>query len=123
MLNTLGVSKLRAAWSLLTGGISGFLTILAKAFTALLHKADPDKLKHYADLSAKLAKLTRYGVELFVTNECYKKAGTATADALTAFAEHVADGEYTKAELDEDIDTIEACISLWKEAPKCEKEQ
>ena len=57
-----------------------------------------------------------------LTSECYKKAGTATADALSTFAEHVSDGEYTKAELDEDIDMIEACISLWKEAPKCEKE-
>lgn len=122
MLNTLGVSKLKAAWSLLTGGISGLLTLLAQAFTALLHKADPSKLKYYADLSSRLAKFTRYGVELFVTSECYKKAGTATADALSTFAEHVSDGEYTKAELDEDIDMIEACISLWKEAPKCEKE-
>jgi len=123
MLKTLGVSKLKAAWALLTGGVSGLLTILAKAFTALLHKADSSKLRQYVDLSVKLAKFIRYGVELFVINECYKKAGIATANALTALAEHVSDGEYTKAELDDDINTIEACISLWKEAPKCEKEQ
>lgn len=123
ILKALGVSKLRAAWTVFTEGMAGLLSLLAKAFTALLRKADPTKLEYYADLSARIAKFMRYGVELFVTDECYKKAGTATADGLETFAKHISDGEYTKEELSEDIDFIEACISLWKEAPKCVEEQ
>lgn len=122
ILKVLGISKLRAAWSIITGGVSGLLALIASAFTALLRKAEPEKLKYYADFSSKLAKFVRYGVELFVTGECYKKAGITTADALVKFAEHIADGEYTKEELDEDIDFIDACIGLWKEAPECERE-
>lgn len=122
ILKTLGVSKLRAAFTLLFGGMSGFLALIAEKFTDLLRKADAEKLKYYAEFSAKLAKFISYGVELFVTNECYKKAGTATVGCLKSFAEHVSDSEYTKEEITEDIDCIEASISLWKEAPQCAKE-
>lgn len=114
ILKTLGISKLKAAWTVLTGGVSGLLELAAKAFTALLRKANPDKLSYYADLSVRIAKFINQGLDLFVSNEKYRAAGKATVDGLESFAAHIADGEYTKEELDEDIDFIEDCIQLWK---------
>ena len=122
ILKELGISKLKAAWTLLTKGLSGLIELLAKAFTALLRKANPDKLSNYAEITEKIAKFTKYGVELFVKNEDYKKAGILTAQSIGMLALHISDGEYTKEELNDDIDSIDVCIKQWKEVKKCESQ-
>lgn len=119
IFDALGISKWRAAWTVVRKGIPGLLSLVAEAFTNLLKKADGEKLKYYADLSEKIAKFINYGIELFVDDSAYRAAGTATVNGLQAFAKHVSDGEYTQMELSEDIEFIEACIDLWKEAARC----
>ena len=114
ILKELGISKLKAAWTVFRKGVSGLIELLAKAFTALLRKANPDELEYYADLSARIARFIRYGIELFVTNQKYKDAGMSTASGLEEFSKHIADGEYTYEELRDDIDFIEECIDMWK---------
>jgi len=123
IFKALGISKWGAAWTVLTKGMSGLLALVAEAFTNLLRKADKDKLAYYADLATKISKVIRCAIEQFVTAPAYKAAGDSTVGGLESFAKHVSDGEYTQDELMEDIDFMEACIDLWKEAAKCEKEK
>ena len=118
LLAELNISKLSAAWAFLTGGWAGLAKLLCEAFTRLLQKADPEKLKAYSDLAAKIAGFIRTGIDLFVTDERVRSAAAATAQAIEALANHISDGQYDAAELDADIDNIEACIDLWKKVAK-----
>jgi len=115
-LKELNISKWSAAWAFLTDGWAGIAELLCKAFTALLKKADADKLKKYSELAAKIATFIRGGIETFLTDGAVKEAAVKTADAVNALAEHLADGEYTTEELDADVKNIEACIKLWQKA-------
>lgn len=119
IFKVLGISKWRAAWTVIRKGIPGLLSLIAEAFTNLLRKADRERLSWYADLSNRIAIFINCGIEQFVTEPGYKAAGAATVNGLNTFAKHVSDGEYTQFELSEDIEFIETCIDLWKEAAKC----
>lgn len=115
ILKELNISKLSAAWTLIFGGWDDLAVLICKAFTGLLRKANGETLKTYAEFSIKVAQLIRFGVDLFCHPEGkYKVAGVNTVDALMALAEHCKDGEYTPAELNEDIDNIEKCAEAWK---------
>ena len=120
IFDALGISKWRAAWTVMRRGVPGLLSLVAEAFTNLLRKADGPRLEYYAGLSDKIAQFISCGIELFITDPAYRSAGVATVNGLRAFAKHVSDGEYTQAELSEDIELIEACIDLWKEAARKE---
>lgn len=116
ILNDLEISKWSAFWTLLTGGWAELAKLVCTAFTKLLRKADPAKLKKYAELAAKIALLAQGVVDIFVSGDKEKDAATATINCLRTLAEHLEDGEYTPEELDEDVDNIIAAIDAWKKS-------
>ena len=116
--DSLEISKWTAIKTLLFGGWSDLGILLCNAFTKLLKKADQDKLLAYADFASKIAKCIRFVVDLFVKDTDIKAASFSTCDALIGFSDHVKDGEYTKDELDIDIDNINACVEDWKKTAK-----
>lgn len=114
----LDISKWSAIWAFLSGGWAGLAELICTAFTKLLRKADPEKLKKYAELAAKVALFLRGMVETFIEEGKVREAALKTADAVQVLAEHLADGEYTPAELDIDVDNIRACIEAWQAVDK-----
>ena len=114
ILNDLEISKWTAFWTLLTGGWSELAKLICTAFTKLLAKADPSKLRKYAELAAKVAMFAQSIVDVFVSGDKEKEAATATITCLRTLAEHLEDGEYTTEELESDIDNIVAAIDAWK---------
>ena len=114
ILNDLEISRWTAFWTLLTGGWAELAKLICTAFTKLLAKADPSKLRKYAELTAKIALLAQRVVDVFVSGDKEKEAATATITCLRTLAEHLEDGEYTPDELDADVDNIIAAIDAWK---------
>ena len=113
-LKELDISKWSAIWAFLTDGFAGIAKLICTAFTKLLRKADPAKLKKYAELAATIAQYLRGTVETFMEEGKVREAALKTADAVQVLAEHLADGEYTPAELEIDVDNIKACIEAWQ---------
>lgn len=122
ILNDLEISKWSAFWTLLTGGWADLAKLLCTAFTKLLRKADPAKLKKYAELAAKIAAIVKSIVDIFVSGAKEKEAADKTIVCIQTLAEHLADGEYTTEELDEDVANIVACIDAWKQVADDEDE-
>jgi len=118
LFKQLNVSKLSVAWAYITGGWAGLAKILCEAFTKLLAKADPAKLKEYSALASNIAKFIRYGIDLFIKDEKIKTAAESTAKAIDELAQHISDGIYKEEELNADIDNITACIDAWKDVAK-----
>lgn len=118
LFKNLNVSKISVIWAFITGGWAGLAKLLCEAFTKLLSTANPEKLKEYSELAAKIASFIRTGIDLFIKDEKVKTAAEATAKAIEDLAKHIADGIYNEQELDEDIDNITACIDAWKEVAK-----
>lgn len=114
ILNDLEISRWTAFWTLLTGGWSELAKLICTAFTKLLAKADPSKLRKYAELAAKIAMFAQRVVDIFVSGDKEKDAATATIVCLRTLAEHLEDGQYTPDELDADIGNIEKCVEAWK---------
>ena len=114
ILNDLEISKWTAFWTLLTGGWAELAKLICTAFTKLLAKADPSKLRKYAELAAKISLLAQRVVDVFVTGDKERDAATATIVCLRTLAEHLEDGQYTPDELDADVDNIIAAIDAWK---------
>lgn len=114
ILNDLEISKWTAFWTLLTGGWAELAKLICTAFTKLLAKADPSKLRKYAELAAKISMFAQGIVDIFVTGDKEKDAATATIVCLRTLAEHLEDGQYTPDELDADVDNIVAAIDAWK---------
>ena len=123
ILNDLEISRWTAFWTLLTGGFAELAKLLCTAFTKLLRKADPEKLKKYAELTAKIALFAQRVVDIFVSGDKEKEAATATITCLRTLAEHLEDGEYTTEELDADVDNIIAAIDAWKKIEDDEEEK
>ena len=123
ILNDLEISKWTAFWTLLTGGFAELAKLICTAFTKLLAKADPSKLRKYAELTAKIALLAQRVVDVFVSGDKEKGAATATIICLRTLAEHLEDGQYTTDELDADIDNIVAAIDAWKKVADDEEEK
>ena len=122
ILNDLEISRWTAFWTLLTGGFAELAKLLCTAFTKLLRKADPAKLKKYAELTARIALLAQRVVDIFVSGDKEKEAATATIACLKTLAEHLEDGQYTPDELDTDVDNIIAAIDAWKKVADDEEE-
>lgn len=114
----LNISKWSAIWAFLSDGWAGLAELICTAFTKLLRKADPEKLKKYAQLAAKIAVFLRGMVETFIEEGKVRVAALKAADAVQVLAEHLADGEYTTAELDIDVDNIRDCIVAWQAVDK-----
>ena len=123
ILNDLEISRWTAFWTLLTGGFAELAKLLCTAFTKLLRKADPAKLKKYAELTARIALLAQRVVDIFVSGDKEKEAATATITCLKTLAEHLEDGQYTPDELDADVDNIIAAIDAWKKVADDEDEK
>ena len=120
-LKELDISKWSAIWAFLTDGFAGIAKLICTAFTKLLRKADPAKLKEYAEFTAKVALFIRGGIETFCVDAEVRAAGMKTADAIAELAEHLKDGEYSTDEFDRDIDNIEACVDAWKKV--CDEDE
>lgn len=118
VMSDLGVSKWQVVWAWLTGGWADLAKIICENLTKLLQKADPEKLKKYSTLAAKLAVFLRGIIETFVEDELVRDAALKTADAVAVLAEHLADGEYKTEELDADIDNIRVCVDAWEKVAK-----
>jgi len=118
ILSQLDVSKFSIIWSFITDGWAGIAKLLCEAFTKLLSKADPEKLKEYSTLARNIASYIRTGIDLFVKNESIKTAATATAKAIEELAEHISNGVYDEEELKKDASNIKECIDAWKAVSK-----
>ena len=114
ILDELEVSKWSAFWTLLTGGWADLAKLLCTAFTKLLRKCDPDKLKKYSSLAAKIAVCAKSIVDVFVDSAKEKAAAEATIVCIQTLAEHLEDGEYTTDELESDIKNIASAVDAWK---------
>ena len=123
ILNDLEISRWTAFWTLLTGGFAELAKLLCTAFTKLLRKADPAKLKKYAELTARIALLAQRVVDIFVSGDKEKEAATATITCLKTLAEHLEDGQYAPDEIDADVDNIIAAIDAWKKVADDEDEK
>jgi len=118
LFKNLDIGAVGLGWSYLRNGWAGIGEYLVKAFSKMLKKLPADQLKYYAEIVQKVAQLLRMVIDTFIKGEKPKAAATATATAIEELAKHLEDGEYTKTELDQDIDAITACIYLWKEVSK-----
>lgn len=114
LLKELNIGKWSACWAFIYDGWAGIARLVCEAFTKLLRRKDPEKLRGYAEFVGKVAVFVGGGVEMFCTDEATKAAGAATANAVSVLAEHLADGEYTPEELSADIGNIEKCVNAWK---------
>lgn len=118
IIKKLDIGPVGLGWSYFKDGLAGIAKYLCEKLSALLKKLPADQLKYYADIAKNVAKLIRMVIDTFVKSTTVKAAADATVQAVETLAAHIEDGEYTTKELDEDIDSIEACIDLWKEAAK-----
>lgn len=114
----LDIGAVGLGWSYFRNGWAGIAKYLCEKFSKLLKKLPAEQLKYYADIAKKLAQLLRMVIDTFIKSENVKKAAEATLAEVEVFAGHLEDGDYSTAELDQDIDTIKALIKLWKEAAK-----
>ena len=118
MLKELDIGKWSACWTFITEGWAGIARVVCEAFTKLLRKKDPAKLRDYAEFVGKVAVYVDGGVNIFCTDDATKAAGSATASAVAVLAEHLADGEYTTDELTQDVTNIGKCVDAWKAVTK-----
>lgn len=118
MLKELNIGKWSACWAFLTDGWAGIARIVCEAFTKLLRKKDPDKLRNYSEFVGKIAVFVGGGVETFCSDEATRNAGMKTTEAVSVLAAHIADGEYTTEELEKDVANIRTCVEIWKEVAK-----
>ena len=117
MLKALNIGKWSACWAFITEGWAGLARLVCEAFTKLLRK-NPDKVRNYAEFTGKVAVFIGGGVETFCTDEATRAAGTETVRAVSVLAEHLADGEYTTDELEQDVENIGKCVDAWKGVTK-----
>ena len=118
LFKDLNISKFSVIWAFLADGWAGLAKLLCEAFTKILSKANPAKLKEYSELAAKIASFIRTGIDLFLKDEKIKAAAEATVKAIEQLANHIADGIYNEQELNEGIANITACIDAWKKVAK-----
>lgn len=108
------ISKIKALWKLLTGGWAGLAEYILEAVNAWLAKLDKPKLAEASKIVRAISSALVVLLETFLPAR-YKAAGRATVIELDTLAAAMEDGELTKAELNENIDAIEAAIKAWKE--------
>lgn len=108
------VSKLKALWSLVTGGWTGLATYLLKVINKTLKKLNPEKVKQAAVVVEAVASALKALVTL--VPDKYQSAVALTIETVSKLAEALKSGDIDEKELDDEIDAIEATIQAWKEA-------
>lgn len=109
----MNISKLKALWALTTGGWSGLAVYLLEAVNGWLKNLDQTRLARFAEIVRAMARVMQILADTFLPSK-YRMAANATFDALDGLAVALADGQITQAELDANIDAIEAAIDAWK---------
>lgn len=112
------ISKIKAAWALLTGGVEGLVEYLLGLFNELLQKIDPKEMYRYCGVVKAIATCLRTIFDLFKDKigEAKTAAINATIKALDDLAAALEDGKYEKHELDQLIDNVKQAIEAWKKA-------
>ena len=108
------ISKLTALWKLATGGFAGLAVYILEAVNKWLATLDQEKLARAASVVKSIANALAILIETFLPIR-FVRAAKTTLDALNTLATALADGKITQAELDANIDSIEAAIEAWKE--------
>lgn len=107
------ISKIKAAWAFLTGGWSGLAEYLLKVVNAGLAKADTEKLRKTATIAINVAAVVKTACDVFAPDK-YRDAAAKTVEALRSLAVALEDGELSSAELNANIEAVNACIDAWK---------
>lgn len=108
----MNISKLGAIWNFMTGGWAGLAVYVLEAVNKWLATLDKTKLAQFA-LVAKTISNAIAALEPLVP-EKFTPALKATTSAVSTLANALVDGNVTQAELDENIDAIEAAVDAWK---------
>ena len=109
----MNISKIRALWSLMTGGWAGLAVYILESLNKWLATLDRTKLAQAAIVVKSIANAIDALSPLIPAK--YANALKATTAAVSTLAESLADGNITQEELDANIDAIEAAIAAWRE--------
>ena len=104
-------SNIKAVWALVVDGWSGLMKYVLGFVNAALQKLKGDKLKRASQIAVNVAAVVSAAVGVFV-DEKYRDAANKTVDALKDLA--IEDGELSSAELNANIEAVNACIDAWK---------
>lgn len=107
-------SNIKAIWALVVDGWSGLMKYVLGFANAALQKLKGDKLKRASQIAVNVAAVVSAAVGVFV-DEKYRDAANKTVDALKDLALSIEDGELSSAELNANIEAVNACIDAWKE--------
>lgn len=116
ILNDAGIGKLKLIWTFINGGWDDLGDIVRQFINHLLGKADAEKLKLYGERFSKTSQLINYAIELFGISGVIAHCLLSTATAFGDLGLHCSDGNYSKDELDKDVDNIRNSIAAWKTA-------
>ena len=106
-------SNIKAVWVLVVDGWSGLMKYVLGFANAALQKLNGDKLKKASQIAVNVAAVVSTAVGVFV-DEKYRDAANKTVDALKDLALSIEDGELSSAELNANIEAVNACIDAWK---------
>lgn len=115
-IKSMKISKLKALWSLMTGGWTGLATYLLEAINKTLKKLDPAKIKQVAVIVEAVASALKALVPLMPDK--YQAAVSLTIETVSKLAEALKSGDIDEKELDGEINAIEAAIQAWKDAKR-----
>jgi len=110
----MNISKVKALWSLVTGGWAGLATYILDAINGWLATLDASKLAEAAKIVMSVNASLQLILDSFLP-EKYKAAAKLTIAALNNLAAALADGKLDDAELDTQIDCVEVAVEAWKE--------
>jgi hypothetical protein len=106
-------SNIKATWALVVDGWSGLMKYVLGFVNAALQKLNGDKLKRASQIAVNVAAVVSAAVGVFV-DEKYRDAANKTIDALKDLALSIEDGELSSAELNANIEAVNACVDAWK---------
>lgn len=110
------ISKLKALWSLVTGGWSGLIVYILEAINNALNKLDPEKISKVSEVVTHIGNALVALVPLLPSK--YQNAADMTIAAISKLAEALKDGAVSEQELNDEIDAVKKAIQAWKEIDK-----
>lgn len=110
----MNISKLRALWSLVTGGWSGLAVYVLEAVNKWLASLDQSKIAQCALVAKSVANAIEALSPLLPSK--YDAAVKATTSAVSTLAAALSDGNVTQEELGSNVCSIESAIKAWKKA-------
>jgi len=110
------ISKFKALWSLMTGGIAGLIKYILEVINEALKKLDPAKIAQVADVVKNVSNALVALVPLLPAK--YQDAAKVTIEAINKLSDALKDGNVTEQELNDEIDAIKAAIDAWKNVSK-----